>query len=305
MEDGKIGVIDWENIYPCERSSPRLAYLYCLMFANKDWQLKMIEEAKNRNLIEYNQFRDDIRHRAELFCKQWINHHDIRNEQEKIVRDAKSEYLYNAKWNGVDLERLLDRSKYHVFEELGQERTLKSQIDCQGKFNCLGIERYDLRGKKLLDIGCNAGWFLKEYAKLGAAPIIGIDIEQEWCEVAQEILDNVYGVKGAKVQKTDFFGYIDENIDFIMATSVLHYIEDKKNFFEHALKLMSKSGVLVVEVPVTEDGSDLRVWDLNPKRYIAGRNYLERTAADVGLRLDYFGQSNLSERRVFHFTRRW
>lgn len=301
--DGRIGLIDWEHIAPCRRSSPRLAYLFCLMFKNLPWRKAMLEAATARRLVDYRRFREDLRYRATLFRRHFEDNPPMARQIDDLLQDVKSDYRYNAHWNGVDLQALLARSKYHVFEDLDQTKTLPSQIDCQGKFDCLAIERYDLAGKSLLDVGCNAGWFLKEYSNRGAAPVIGIDIEDEWCSLSRSLMKNIYRIDDIRIDKCAYYEFVHPGLDFIVATSVLHYFEDKARFFEHAHRLLRDGGVLIVEVPVTDDNSDLEVLDLKPRRYIPGRGYLERLAALHGFRLDFFGRSNLRERRVFHFQK--
>jgi predicted TPR repeat methyltransferase len=101
-----------------------------------------------------------------------------------------------------------------------------------------------------------------------------------------------------------FFDYSGSQFDFLMATSVIHYVEDKLAFFRHARTMLNTRGLLILELPITEGKEDTVIWDKKPPRYVPSRSYLEKVASEAGFELVHFGLSNLKDRRVFHFSKR-
>jgi SAM-dependent methyltransferase len=100
------------------------------------------------------------------------------------------------------------------------------QIDTHAKFAQL-TEGVDLRGKTVLDAGCNCGE-MAHLAKLaGAAAVKGIDIEPAYIHHARELNpDCVFDVQQME-RATGVW-------DFVIATGCLHYVDNIKVFKQFA-----------------------------------------------------------------------
>src|SRR5690349_12755302 len=84
----------------------------------------------------------------------------------------------------------------------------------------------DLRGKRVLDLGCNEGFFCIEAKRRGAAYVLGIDanpkaIEQARARATSEGLDLDFSV-------CDFRDAPNGPFDLILLLSALHYADDPK-----------------------------------------------------------------------------
>jgi len=91
------------------------------------------------------------------------------------------------------------------------------------------INNYDFRGKTVLDVGCNIGYFGFELSKLGAN-YIGIDADNDSIKVANSLKD-IYEVNNVEFYnlnyKEDSIRNIlskHENIDYIFFFSVNHWL---------------------------------------------------------------------------------
>jgi hypothetical protein len=59
MDDGKIAYVD-SDVLADGYSDFRLAYLWCLMFANDPWRSCLVKQALNKGLIELGQFKRQV-----------------------------------------------------------------------------------------------------------------------------------------------------------------------------------------------------------------------------------------------------
>ena len=82
----------------------------------------------------------------------------------------------------------------------------------------------DLRGKKILDIGCGMGQHAKMFAEMGAESVLGIDISEKMLEYAKahNSAENIVYQRMA-MEDTDQIG---DQFDLVTSSLVFDYIED-------------------------------------------------------------------------------
>ncbi len=110
-----------------------------------------------------------------------------------------------------------------------------------------------LAGKRVLDIGCNAGFMSIEAKRLGAASVLGVDNEQgtgpsfsfieqaRFCADALG-LDNEY-------RAVSFFD-VEETFDVVIFCGVLYHLEDWSGAFDQLRKLCVPGGHIVLETEI-------------------------------------------------------
>jgi ubiquinone/menaquinone biosynthesis C-methylase UbiE len=77
----------------------------------------------------------------------------------------------------------------------------------------------DVKGKKLLDIGCGEGYNTRFFAKLGAK-IVGVDISEEMIQLAQE-KENPLGIQYLKASWSDLCIVESGSFDVVVSTMAL------------------------------------------------------------------------------------
>lgn len=108
----------------------------------------------------------------------------------------------------------------------------------------------DLTGKRVLDLGCNEGFFSIEAKRRGAAYVLGIDRNKKSVAEAreratQEKLD-------VEFMACDFLDVPRGKFDVILLLSALHYAEDPKAVIRHIFDLLAPNGVFILECGVAE-----------------------------------------------------
>src|SRR3954454_22903663 len=84
----------------------------------------------------------------------------------------------------------------------------------------------DLRGKTVLDIGCNAGFYSIEMKRRGASRVLGIDSDERYLDqarLAAEVLGHDDAIQFAKLDVYDV-GAIGETFDRVIFMGVLYHL---------------------------------------------------------------------------------
>ncbi|WP_051236757.1 class I SAM-dependent methyltransferase [Ottowia thiooxydans] len=164
-----------------------------------------------------------------------------------------------------------------------------------------------LRGKRILDLGCNEGFFCREAITQGAASAHGVDRSSHFIEAARRL------VPKATFANKSWWEVRSGQYDVIFFLSAIHYEDRQRELLRHLSGLLAPGGTLVLECgvgPPTIHGS--QAWHVikrhdGPMRYPT-RSYLEQTLlADYSIR--YIGPSVMQSgdpvpRHVYHCRRK-
>jgi tRNA (mo5U34)-methyltransferase len=83
----------------------------------------------------------------------------------------------------------------------------------------------DLKGKSILDIGCNAGFYSIEMKRRGAERVLGIDSDQRYLEQAR-LATAALGYDDIEFAQVDVYdvGALGERFDFVLFMGVLYHL---------------------------------------------------------------------------------
>ncbi len=107
----------------------------------------------------------------------------------------------------------------------------------------------DLKGKKLLDLGCGTGGHLQLYLKRGAAKVIGTDLSEKMLEQAEKDLQkcgqfsgrfSLYHLPMEKLAELP-----ECHFDVITSSFAFHYIEDFPALLASIANKLKPNGILV------------------------------------------------------------
>jgi len=120
----------------------------------------------------------------------------------------------------------------------GMSRKGVSAID--KKWTLLGLDRVDFFGKSVLDIGCNNGAYSFRADEQGAAFVMGLEMDEAYCESARFLLSKFRKDSSARFVHGSFMGhdFCGEKFDYVLVVAVLHHIADSSSL-DAAVKKIS------------------------------------------------------------------
>ncbi len=101
----------------------------------------------------------------------------------------------------------------------------------------------DLKGKKVLDLGCGFGEHCLEYVRMGADKVVGIDISEKMLEVAKN--ENSDPRIEYLLMPIEDIDQISEKFDVVISSLALHYVEDFHGVVNKINDHMNEGGVFV------------------------------------------------------------
>lgn len=142
--------------------------------------------------------------------------------------------------------------------ELGASSSLK-------KLNCLYIP--NLKGKSVLDVGCNLGFFCGYAAFQKASYVLGIDKDTSFIRQAKQLFPQCH------FRCMDWNNLDDTKFDVILFISAIHYADDQKGMLDFLMSRLNKNGILILEIGVVNSNENNFV---KIKRSIDSRNFPTR-----------------------------
>ena len=104
----------------------------------------------------------------------------------------------------------------------------------------------DVKGKKVLDAGCAAGWYTKWLLEKGAS-VIALDFSPNMIEMTKKRVGNKAEIIRADLN--DPLNFIeDESIDVVLSSLTLHYIKNWDVVMSEFNRILKKDGQLVFSV---------------------------------------------------------
>lgn len=104
----------------------------------------------------------------------------------------------------------------------------------------------NVKGKKILDLGCGYGENDKYCRDLGAKGIWGIDISEHMIKIAEENNDdeNI----NYKVMAMEDISEIEEKFDIVISSLAFHYVKDYEKLVKDIYNLLNDDGILIFSI---------------------------------------------------------
>lgn len=132
----------------------------------------------------------------------------------------------------------------------------------------------NVRGKKILDLGCGTGRYAETLKKRGAK-VWGMDLSMKMVDIARKEVDGVEFVQGSVYKmpyKSGFF-------DIVVSGLAVHYFKDLEKAFKEVKRVLKKNGLFIFST-----GNPL--WEVS--RRLKGRTGKYRV-----FKYDYFDEKKI------------
>lgn len=151
----------------------------------------------------------------------------------------------------------------------------------------------DLKGKKVLDLGCGAGGHLLHYLDLGAEKVVGIDLSQNMLNQAGEDF-RALAIPQEKyafycLSMADLVYFSEGEFDLIVSSFAFHYVADFSALLAEISSKLTACGMLIFsqEHPITTCYRGGDRWEKDEKKQ------------QVAYRLNYYRDEGVRERNWF------
>jgi SAM-dependent methyltransferase len=129
----------------------------------------------------------------------------------------------------------------------------------------------DLRGRRVLDLGCGFGWFCRWAREQGAAAILGIDISENMLARARSMSDPAITYQRMDMERMEL---PKAAFDLVYSSLALHYIEDFAGLVTKVYCALNPVGhfIFSIEHPICMapehpewivDAKGTKVWPVN------------------------------------------
>lgn len=145
---------------------------------------------------------------------------------EKHIKESVEEYTKRM-YDGFGAEYQKSRDEKDVSRVYNEFLEVPQMIMAVG----------NIKGKKLLDVGCGAGVHAKAYVKKGAK-VQGIDISKTMVDMARERCKGV----DFRVGSMNKLPYASSSFDIVTASLVTDYVKDLKKAFLEVNRVLKKGG---------------------------------------------------------------
>lgn len=130
----------------------------------------------------------------------------------------------------------------------------------------------DLRGLRVVDLGCGLGWFCRWARQVGAAEVLGLDVSEKMLDGARDATtDSAITYARADMERLDLPA---ASFDLAYSSLALHYIEDLAGLLAAVHRALVPGGSLIfsVEHPIfmapthpgwSQDADGRKVWPVD------------------------------------------
>lgn len=146
------------------------------------------------------------------------------------------------------MENKYDNQKF--FDNYSKMYRSQNGLIGAGEWHILQKLLPNLKGKKILDLGCGYGWHCRYAIENGANSVTGVDISTKMIEKAREI-NNLPNIKYI-VSPIENIEFKSHEYDLVLSSLVFHYIENLENLFQKIANTLKKEGnfIFSVEHPI-------------------------------------------------------
>mgnify|MGYP001565565631 FL=1 len=197
------------------------------------------------------------------------------------------------------MPRDIVQSFYEKYPYPHVQRFGKERMEAYAKplLAAAGMQMRDMRGKKILDVGCGTGEIACSMA-MHALDVKGIDFSTNSIAHAQKIA-RPFGLKNIHFEKADLFEFSpNQKYDIVTCFGVLHHTPNFPNGFRRIAEWVAPGGILLIGFYHPWGGWEQRL-QKTIARWMGGESpekRLEWVEKRQGMRMNHHSQSFWADR---------
>jgi len=150
----------------------------------------------------------------------------------------------------MSLNSLFEKPQsYYVIEDYNKILVKYIEYQRKGftdkKWELMKLKKEEIKGRSVIDLGCNSGWIASEFKKAGAKEVLGIDRNWRYLEDAKELGIDI------KLMDLEDIKDIKKKYDITNCLATLHYIWNKQKFIKEIADMTNE--MFILEVPVFQE----------------------------------------------------
>ena len=103
----------------------------------------------------------------------------------------------------------------------------------------------NLKGKRVLDLGCGYGEWCKIYSEMGASYVKGVDISSKMLDVAKSECSQFDNIEFDLMDMANL-SELDETFDVVVSSLAVHYVEDFEKLCKDVKKILNRGWNLLI-----------------------------------------------------------
>ena len=103
-------------------------------------------------------------------------------------------------------------------------------------------QHIDLRGKRILDVGCGMGMYVARFRQFSDA-VFGVDVDPDKIAKASEWLPNL------QVSPAETLPFEDQSFDMVFLNEVIEHVDDDREAIREAHRVLAPGGRIVIYAP--------------------------------------------------------
>jgi O-antigen biosynthesis protein len=213
------------------------------------------------------------------------------------------------------LEATVSKSTYQDFDSLGlgQSGSKRTDSNTSAKYDASHLDDVVQASHRVVDIGCNAGYFCFRAADRTSGSVVGVDMARHWLEIASHMNNSIFLRDNVAFLEADAFDFMAENpgsFEIVHCASTYHYFRDRQDEFLRVVhRALSQEGMFVLEVELADTGTRPEVIqrsrgvDSTPCAFPNRAMFLEHIRGLFCIRAEFrsvFQQGSYYDRVYFH-----
>lgn len=191
-------------------------------------------------------------------------------------KDGVRQYFQKSAFN-FDLIYVEEKSEFRKFLDR------RFRQDMYERYELTLRECANIRGKKVLDVGCGSGRYCIDLAKAGASRVLGLDFAENALEIASNLAKSNGLSNVCSFLHADFAEHqSDEQFHFCLAIGLFDYIADPVSVISKMMGMTT--GKIIMTFPSKSTYRmvirKVRYWLKGCSLYLYDKNQIERILAE-------------------------